>query len=176
MHSTKSRQRDRIDCYRTGSKASLERLTDHGTGIALMYCHMYLIVLHDEVQFPEGCRGLALAYPFLEAWFRPWGESKVKQLFSVGRPLPSCIRFAAPDDWSPSGHGQLERDNKMMTIQQRILIADDGETFRESTSAILADAGPRTKAPPGDAVEAERLWRTALISCWPMYVCLEMPS
>ena len=29
----------------------------------------------------------------------------------------------------------------MMTMQQRILIADDEETFRESTSAILADAG-----------------------------------
>ena len=43
-----------------------------------------------------------------------------------------------------------------MTMQQRILIADDEETFRESTSAILADAGYACSS-ARDAVEAERL-------------------
>lgn len=44
----------------------------------------------------------------------------------------------------------------MTTMPQRILIADDEETFRESTSAILADAG-YTCSSAKDAMEAERL-------------------
>lgn len=44
----------------------------------------------------------------------------------------------------------------MMTMQQRILIADDEETFRESTSAILSDVG-YTCSSARDALEAERL-------------------
>lgn len=43
-----------------------------------------------------------------------------------------------------------------MTTPQRILIADDEETFRESTSAILADAGYACSSAK-DAMEAERL-------------------
>ncbi len=47
-----------------------------------------------------------------------------------------------------------------MTItQKRILIADDEETFRESTVAILADAGYACNA-ARDATEAERLLET----------------
>ena len=44
----------------------------------------------------------------------------------------------------------------MMTTPKRILIADDEETFRESTVAILADAGYACNA-ARDATEAERL-------------------
>jgi len=43
-----------------------------------------------------------------------------------------------------------------MTTPKRILIADDEETFRESTVAILADAGYACNA-ARDATEAERL-------------------
>ncbi|MDR4477643.1 MAG: response regulator [Nitrospira sp.] len=44
----------------------------------------------------------------------------------------------------------------MMTMQRRILIADDEETFRESTSALLSEAGYACSS-ARDAVEAERL-------------------
>ena len=47
----------------------------------------------------------------------------------------------------------------MTTTQKRILIADDEETFRESTVAILADAGYVCNA-ARDATEAERLLET----------------
>lgn len=44
----------------------------------------------------------------------------------------------------------------MTTMQRRILIADDEETFRETTSALLADAGYACSS-ARDALEAERL-------------------
>lgn len=44
----------------------------------------------------------------------------------------------------------------MMTMQRRILIADDEETFRETTSALLVDAGYACSS-ARDALEAERL-------------------
>lgn len=44
----------------------------------------------------------------------------------------------------------------MTTTQKRILIADDEETFRESTAAILAEAGYACSS-ARDATEAERL-------------------
>ena len=44
----------------------------------------------------------------------------------------------------------------MMTMPQRILIADDEETFRESTVEILAEAGYSCSA-ARDAAEAESL-------------------
>ncbi len=47
----------------------------------------------------------------------------------------------------------------MTTTPKRILIADDEETFRESTVAILADAGYACSA-ARDATEAERLLQT----------------
>ena len=49
----------------------------------------------------------------------------------------------------------------MMTTPKRILIADDEETFRESTVAILADAGYACNA-ARDATEAERLLENGL--------------